>query len=138
MIRAISAGTTSEDEKANARLAAVRRAGLLDATNEIDLARIARLTGIAEAAGDILHRLVMDLHKALNKLAAICSEEMLGGAHVFGLHGEDRAAVEAFMSGLNQTCGPKFNHPGLDTMATRSVGRLLIQNDMGTTTPTSW
>jgi len=133
MIRAVSAGAPSEGEKANARLSAVRSAGLLDATNDIDLARIARLTGVTEAAGDSLHRLVMDLHKALNKLAASCSEETLEGAHVFGLHGEDRSAVEAFMKGLNETRGLKFNHPGLDTMATRSGGRLLIQNDIGTT-----
>ena len=37
------------------------------------------------------------------------------------------------MQGLNETRGLKFNHPGLDTMATRSGGRLLIQNDIGTT-----
>jgi uncharacterized protein Yka (UPF0111/DUF47 family) len=133
MIRAVAAGAPPEGEKANARLSAVRSAGLLDATNDIDLARIARLTGITETAGDSLHRLVMDLHKALNKLAASCSEETLAGAHVFGLHTEDRGAVDAFMSGLNETRGLKFNHPGLDTMATRSGGRLLIQNDIGTT-----
>lgn len=133
MIRAVSAGAPSEGDKANVRLTAIRSAGLLDAGNEIDLSRIAHLTGIAEAAGDSLHRLVMDLHKALNKLAANCSEETLDGAHVFGLHAEDRGAVEAFMKGLNQTRGLKFNHPGLDTMATRSGGRLLIQNDIGTT-----
>ncbi|QDF36398.1 hypothetical protein [Bradyrhizobium symbiodeficiens] len=133
MIRAVGAGAPSEGEKANARLTAVRSAGLLDATNDIDLARIARLTGVTEAAGDSLHRLVMDLHKALNKLASSCSEETLDGAHVFGLHGEDRSAVEAFMKGLNETRGLKFNHPGLDTMATRSGGKLLIQNDIGTT-----
>ncbi|WP_158669033.1 hypothetical protein, partial [Bradyrhizobium guangdongense] len=62
-----------------------------------------------------------------------CSEEALDGAHVFGLHGEDRVAVAAFMKGLNATRGLKFNHPGLDTMATRAGGRLLIQNDIGTT-----
>jgi hypothetical protein len=52
---------------------------------------------------------------------------------VFGLHPEDRAAVESFMEGLNMTRALKFNHPGLDTMATRSGTRLLIQNDIGTT-----
>jgi uncharacterized protein Yka (UPF0111/DUF47 family) len=52
---------------------------------------------------------------------------------VFGLHAEDRAPVESFMQGLNETRALKFNHPGLDTMATRSGGRLLIQNDIGTT-----
>jgi uncharacterized protein Yka (UPF0111/DUF47 family) len=41
--------------------------------------------------------------------------------------------VESFMRGLNETRALKFDHPGLDTMATRSNGRLLIQNDIGTT-----
>ncbi len=133
MIRAVVAGTPEEGSKANARLETIRSAGLLDATSEIEIARIARLTGVAETGGDSLHRLVMDLHKQLNRLAASCAEEALDGAHVFGLHAEDRSAVVAFMNGLNGTRGLKFNHPGLDTMATRAGGRLLIQNDIGTT-----
>jgi uncharacterized protein Yka (UPF0111/DUF47 family) len=133
MIRAVDAGAPDEGRKANARLETIRGAGLLDAVSEIEIARIARLTGVRETAGDSLHRLVMDLHKQLNRLAASCSEEALDGAHVFGLHSEDRAAVAAFMGGLNATRGLKFNHPGLDTMATRASGRLLIQNDIGTT-----
>jgi uncharacterized protein Yka (UPF0111/DUF47 family) len=133
MIRAVTAGAPSEGQTANARLDAIRGAGLLDAGNEIEIARVARLTAVAEDAGESLHRLVMDLHKALNRLAANCAEEILAGAHVFGLHAEDRSAVEGFMKGLNETRTLKFNHPGLDTMATRSGGRLLIQNDIGTT-----
>ncbi|WP_027553802.1 hypothetical protein [Bradyrhizobium sp. Cp5.3] len=132
MIRAVEAGASGEGEKANARLDAIRTAGLLEAASEIEISRIARLTGVAET-GDSLHRLVMDLHKQLNRLAASCSEEVLDGAHAFGLHSEDRGAVAAFMKGLNATRGLKFNHPGLDTMATRAGGRLLIQNDIGTT-----
>jgi hypothetical protein len=133
MIRAVSAGKTSEGEALDARLAAIRAGGLLEASNEIEIARVARLTGVAQDGTDSLHRLVMDLHKALNRLAADCAEEILAGAHVFGLHPEDRAPVESFMQGLNETRVLKFNHPGLDTMATRSGGRLLIQNDIGTT-----
>src|SRR5512139_1592101 len=133
MIRAVTAGAPSEGESADARLNAIRGAGLLDAGNEIEIARVARLTGVEQDAGDSLHRLVMDLHKALNRLAANCAEEVLAGAHVFGLHAEDRSAVESFMKGLNETRALKFNHPGLDTMATRSGGRLMIQNDIGTT-----
>ena len=133
MIRAVSAGAASEGERAQARLEAIRAAGLLHASGEIELSRIARLTGVGDAGGDSLHRLVMDLHKQLNRLAASCSEEALDGAHVFGLHSEDRPAVAAFMKGLNATRGLKFDHPGLDTMATRAGGRLLIQNDIGTT-----
>jgi uncharacterized protein Yka (UPF0111/DUF47 family) len=133
MLRAVSAGKPAEGETMNARLAAIRAAGLLEAANEIEIARIARLTGVADGGADSLHRLVMDLHKALNRLAADCAEEILSGAHVFGLHAEDRTPVESFMQGLNETRALKFNHPGLDTMATRSNGRLLIQNDIGTT-----
>jgi uncharacterized protein Yka (UPF0111/DUF47 family) len=133
MIRAVSAGNPSEGETVNARLAAIRAAGLLEASDEIDIARLPKLTGVAEGGADSLHRLVMDMHKALNKLAADCSEETLAGADVFGLHAEDRTAVESFMQGLNGTRALKFNHPGLETMATRSGGRLLIQNDIGTT-----
>ncbi|QWG15989.1 hypothetical protein KMZ68_13050 [Bradyrhizobium sediminis] len=133
MIRAVSAGKPSEGETMGARLAAIRAAGTLEASNEIEFARIAKLTGVAQDGADSLHRLVMDLHKSLNRLAAGCSEEILAGAHVFGLHPEDRAPVESFMQGLNETRALKFDHPGLDTMATRSGGRLLIQNDIGTT-----
>ena len=133
MIRAVSAGKPSEGETVTARLAAIRAAGSLEASNEIEIARVARLTGVAQDGEDSLHRLVMDLHKTLNKLAADCSEEILAGAHVFGLHAEDRAPVESFMRGLNETRALKFNHPGLETTATRSGDRLLIQNDIGTT-----
>lgn len=133
MIRAVSAGNAREGEEANARLAAVETAGLLKPVDEIELTQISRLTGMADEGRDSLHRLVMDLHKALNRLAADCAEEIVAGAHVFGLQKDDRPAVESFMRGLNQTRGLKFDHPGLDTTATRSGGRLLIQNDIGTT-----
>ncbi len=36
------------------------------------------------------------------------------------------------MRGLNRTSVLKFDHPGLDTAATRDGERLLIQNDIGT------
>ena len=133
MIHAVSAGSAPEGRSAEARLAAISTAGLLDAANDIAIDRITRLTGVSSHGDDSLHRLVMDLHKALNRLAANCAEEIIAGAHVFGLRPEDRACIEGFMRGLNQTRPLKFNHPGLDTMATRSGERLLIQNDIGTT-----
>jgi uncharacterized protein Yka (UPF0111/DUF47 family) len=133
MIRAVAAGKPAEGEAAGKRLAAIESAGLLEAASEIAIARITRLTGVTQEGSDSLHRLVMDLHKALNRLAADCAEEIVAGAHVFGLGPEDRAPVESFMRGLNETRALKFNHPGLDTMATSSNGRLLIQNDIGTT-----
>lgn len=133
MIRAVAAGAPIEGKTMNARLAAIRATGALEASNEIEVVRVARLTGVAENAADSLHRLVMDLHKALNRLAAGCAEETVAGAHAFGLRSEDRAPIESFMRGLEETRALKFNHPGLDTMATRSGGRLMIQNDIGTT-----
>lgn len=132
MIRAVGAANASDGASASARLEAIRAAGLLDPANDIELARIVKLTGVTQE-GDSLHRLVLDLHKSLNRLAETCAEEFVAGARVFGLKAEDRAAVESFMRGLNETRALKFNHPGLDTMATRSGDRLLIQNDIGTT-----
>jgi uncharacterized protein Yka (UPF0111/DUF47 family) len=133
MIRAVGAGNKTEGDTASARLAQIRDAGLLEPTGDIEVAGIARLTSVTDEGPDSLHRLVMDLHKALNRLAATCAEEIVAGAHVFGLRPEDHATVESFMRGLNDTRALKFNHPGLDTMATRSGRRLLIQNDIGTT-----
>jgi uncharacterized protein Yka (UPF0111/DUF47 family) len=133
MIRAVGGGNAVEGEAAKARLTAIDAAGLLKPAAEIEVTQISQLTGLAEEGNDSLHRLVMDLHKALNRLAVDCAEEIVAGAHVFGLQPDDRSAVESFMRGLNQTRGLKFNHPGLDTTATRAGARLLIQNDIGTT-----
>jgi len=133
MVRAVMAGSMAEGEAAQARLAAITTAGQLEAASEIEFARIARMTAVAQEGADSLHRLVMDLHKLLNRLAADCSEEIIAGAHAFGLHAEDRLAVERFMRGVEETRALKFNHPGLDTMAMRTGNRLLIQNDIGTT-----
>jgi len=132
MMRAVAGGKPAEGEAAGKRLDAIRASHLLEAANDIAFATVARLTG-AQDGTDSLHRLVMDLHKALNRIAAACAEEILDGAHAFGLHEEDRPAVAAFMRGVNATRALKFNHPGLDTMAMRATDRLLIQNDIGTT-----
>jgi hypothetical protein len=48
MIRAVNAGSAADGERANARLDSIRAAGLLEASSEIELARIARLTGVAK------------------------------------------------------------------------------------------
>jgi uncharacterized protein Yka (UPF0111/DUF47 family) len=133
MIRAVKAGEPPTGEAMSARLSTIQTSGLLEASNEIEASRISKLTGVAGNDVDSLHRLVMDLHKVLNRLAAGCAEEIVAGAHVFGLRPDDHRAVESFMRGLKETRGLKFDHPGLDTMATRSGDRLLIQNDIGTT-----
>ena len=84
--------------------------------------------------GDSLHLLVMDAHRALNRLQAELASTMVDGAAVFGLDGPDRELVGAFMHGLHETESLKLDHPGLATTATRAGSRLLIQNDLGTTT----
>jgi len=94
------------------------------------------ITAIASGnrkAGDSLHLVVMDAHKAINRLQAATAVETVAGALVHNLSGEGRRRVEAFMAGLNRTRGLKFNHPGLGTTATEHNGRVLIQNDIGTT-----
>ncbi|MGD9872520.1 MAG: phosphate transport regulator, partial [Thauera sp.] len=90
------------------------------------------LTAGKRGKDDSLHLLVMDLHKAINRLAAELSSENIDGAHVWQIDEADRARVAAFMRGINQTRALKLSHPGLDTAATRDGARLLLQNDIGT------
>jgi len=133
MIRAVKAAEPAEGDAAQARFAALKDGGWPATADTIALAQIAKLTGLSERKGDSLHRLVMDLHKALNRLAAAHAEEILAGAHVHGLLPQDRPAVEAFMCGVAATAKLKFDHPGLATTAARSGTRLTIQNDIGET-----
>ena len=98
----------------------------------LDAEQLRRLTSGKRGADDSFHILVMDLHKALNQLAANMANETLDGAHIWQLPPQDRPLVAAFMRGLNRTRPLKLNHPGLDTAATRDDTRLLIQNDIGT------
>jgi len=82
---------------------------------------------------DSLHLLVMDAHRAINRLQAATALEILDGAHVHGLSALSRRLVAAFMEGVNATAPLKFTHPGLGTTAIEHAGRLLIENDIGTT-----
>jgi len=114
-----------------------RLAGLLAArpTAKDDLVDPEAISAMTQAGQgpDSLHRLVMDLHKRLNSLQAAMAQETLDGAAAYGLDAADRPMVSAFMSGVNRTSRLKFNHPGLATTATRTGGRLVIQNDIGST-----
>jgi len=76
MIRAVEAGAPTEGEAAAGRLSAIKAQGLFATTDEIRVDQIAKLTGLGES-GDSLHRLVMDLHKVLNRLAAAGAEDDL-------------------------------------------------------------
>lgn len=94
---------------------------------------ISAITRAGDSNGDSLHQLLMDLHRRLNALQQSLAQERIDGAAVYGIADSDRAAIAAFMAGLNRTAPLKFSHPGLSTTATRSGGRLVIQNDLGTT-----
>jgi uncharacterized protein Yka (UPF0111/DUF47 family) len=133
MIQAVEAGTPAEGQAAAQRLSSLLPPGSLGPGDEIDIGRISQLTSVAETGADSLHRLVMDLHKALNRLAAGCAEEVVSGAHAYGLGPDDRPIVTAFMRGIERTKSLKFDHPGLAATAIRSGSRLTLQNDIGTT-----
>lgn len=104
-----------------------------DAEDGVADAAIARATSGSREAGDSLHLLVMDLHKALNRLQAALASETIEGARAYCVAPEDRPLVAAFARGVRRTRPLKFDHPGLDTTATRSGSRLVLQNDIGTT-----
>jgi uncharacterized protein Yka (UPF0111/DUF47 family) len=115
------------------RLQALRAAAPPPADDHFRGTCIDHLTAARRGERDSLHLLVMDLHKELNRLQQQLATEVIGGACAYGLAGEDRPLVAAFMAGVNQTRGLKFDHPGLGTTATRSGGRLVLQNDIGMT-----
>ena len=119
----MKAGDQSQGDNAESRLAAIRKFAPLGNSDDLELRQVTRLTGISDRDGDSLHRLVMDLHKALNRLAASHADEILAGAHVSGLLPDDRPAVEAFMRGVEATGKLKFGHPGLATTEYRRSRR---------------
>ena len=95
--------------------------------------RISMLAAADAARGDSVHLLVMDLHKALNRLQAGIATESIDGAAAYGLLPADRALVAAFMKGVQRTQPLKFDHPGLESTASRAGAKLVIQNDIGAT-----
>ncbi|MHC4959250.1 MAG: DUF47 domain-containing protein [Planctomycetota bacterium] len=101
--------------------------------DRIPVAYIDALTCVQHDGADSLHLLVLDLHQALNARQAEIAEEDIGGARAYGIDPSDRPRIEAFMAGLRRTAPLRFDHPGLDTTATRFGGRLVLQNDIGTT-----
>ncbi|HTP66241.1 MAG TPA: hypothetical protein VMJ66_12695, partial [Geobacteraceae bacterium] len=96
-------------------------------------AAIASLASGEPAHGDSVHLLIMDMHRALNRLQAEIATDTVDGALTYGLLKDDRSLVTAFMKGVNRTRALKFDHPGLGTTATRIGAKLILQNDIGTT-----
>src|SRR5271165_5309995 len=103
------------------------------ADDVLTLADIDALTAGNRDRGDTLHLLVMDAHKALNSVQKDIASENIDGASAYALEAADRTLVRAFMRGVRRTAPLKFDHPGLDTTATRDGNRLVVQNDIGTT-----
>ena len=101
--------------------------------DEVEANYIERVTHGRRKEADSLHILVMDLHKLINKLQADLAQESIDGAKAYAVGDADRLLIRAFMKGLNTTAPLKFDHPGLDTTATRSADKVIIENDIGTT-----
>jgi uncharacterized protein Yka (UPF0111/DUF47 family) len=95
--------------------------------------QIGRITSGDAGEHDSLHLLIMDLHRALNRLQTELSKETIDGAMTYMLGEGDDVPVRAFMTGVNRTSPLRFDHPGLGTTATRTGSKLLIQNDIGVT-----
>lgn len=133
MLTAVEVGEVSAAPDLRRRFEALSAAPGIGATDEVDSDTVEAVTSASARGPDSLHRLVMDLHKALNQLAAATADEVVGGAHAFGLRKSDHALVEAFMRGVDATKPLKFDHPGLDALAARTGDKLVIQNDIGTT-----
>ena len=133
MTGAVKAANGSWGEAASNRLSKIKQTAPFGPADDIELAQIAKLTMVTVESADSLHRLIMDLHKLLNELATSHAEEVIAGAHVYGLLQQDRIAVEAFMRGLEATQKLRFGHPGLATTAARTGERFTIQNDIGET-----
>lgn len=120
-------------ETLSKRLEALRAASPQAQGNVLKHSALARITSARPDGQDSEHLLIMDLHKALNRLSAEMAVETLGGARVHGLRPSEKQRVKAFMRGLDRTRVLAFGHPGLGTTATRAGERLIIQNDIGTT-----
>ena len=133
MLAPLAAAQHSEAAAFQRRLQELSGAALLNDDGTIGGERIVALTAGDPAGGDSLHLLIMDMHKALNRLQAGIATDTVSGALTYGLQGDDRALVTAFMKGVNRTRPLKFDHPGLGTTATRIGAKLTIQNDIGTT-----
>jgi len=133
MIAPLRAAADAGAEEFEARYRALCAEPWCDAEDCVSDAAVARATSASREAADSLHLLVMDLHKALNRLQAAFASETIEGARAYSLGPDDRPLVAAFARGVRRTSPLRFDHPGLETTATRSGARLVLQNDIGTT-----
>ena len=121
------------DQLTEARLDALVQAAPEPCEDCLSGSFIEHMASTDRALGDSYHLLVMDAHRALNRLQTEIATESLDGASVYHLAEDDPPLVTVFMTGVHSTAPLNFDHPGLGTTATRSGRRLLIQNDIGET-----
>ena len=129
----VVSGGRGKDEEFNDRLVSLLGNIPSDEGEMVSDSTIQVITSGNPEEGDSLHQLVMDMHRALNRLQGELSSEVIDGAMTYLLDDDDRGLVKAFMKGLGRTKPLKFDHPGLGTTATRSGPKLVIQNDIGMT-----
>jgi hypothetical protein len=70
MIHAVEANDASASKIATDRLAAIKKQ--LPVDNELEARQVTQMIAVPSGDTDSLHRLIMDLHKTLNRLAASC------------------------------------------------------------------
>ncbi len=133
MMAPILLADAQKGEEFEARLEVLRSGSPKAEGDVLTRSAVAGITSARSGGTDSEHLLIMDVHKALNRLEAEAAVETVAGARVHGLGPLEKRRVEAFMRGLDRTRGLAFGHPGLGTTAARSGGRLIIQNDIGTT-----
>jgi hypothetical protein len=135
-LRAMMTPVTTADPDASAPLA--KRLESLAAaapkgSGALPAAVIAGMAAARAGEKDSEHLLIMDLHKAINRVADRTAAEEVDGARAHNLGADDRPRLKAFMRGLNRTAPLAFGHPGLGTTAVGDGRRLIIQNDIGQT-----
>ena len=75
---------------------------------------VASITSARREGRDTAHLLVMDLHRAINRLSAKTAVEILAGASVHGLEVSYWPKVGGPPCGVSiGTCHPAFGHPGV-------------------------
>jgi uncharacterized protein Yka (UPF0111/DUF47 family) len=132
MLEPVQRAVPAEADKFTVRIAALWSA-IGHEQQSVDKEKLRLISSGDRERADSLHLVVMDLHKALNSMQADLAPETIEGAKVYGIEDRDRRLITAFMEGLNRTAYMKLDHPGLSTTATRVGGRLILQNDIGTT-----
>jgi uncharacterized protein Yka (UPF0111/DUF47 family) len=135
MINALRAagGEYAESQAEFSRRLVAIGGGLKFEDEKMDGQSLTSLLSAEREKQDSLHLVVMDLHKTINALQIGLYQESVEGARVYGIDDHDRELVRAFMNGVNKTAGLKFDHPGLETSATRRGDTLLIENNVGVT-----